>query len=141
MELKNTLDAFRRAIKDKTVFSTPPERPALLFIMNEMESILEEIQSNARNHLRPFENHSGAIKPTQEALQIIIGNSIEALETLQEIENNISEHQKQGQLIKGLTQLLDWTTHLDYAKEGARKLLRLAQRIANQLTRIEGNIE
>ena len=105
--------------------------------MNEMESILEEIQSNARNHLRPFENHSGAIKPTQEALQIIIGNSIEALETLQEIENNISEHQKQGQLIKGLTQLLDWTSELDYALDNARTLLRRTQKVVTQIERLD----
>ncbi len=141
MELRTTIDALRKAIKDKAVFSTPPERPTLLLIMNELEPILEEIQSNARDYLRLFENQSGRIKPTQEALQIIIGTSIEALETLQEIENNINKHQKQGQLIKGLTQLLDWTTHLDYAKDGARNLLRLTQRIATQLTRIEGSIE
>jgi hypothetical protein len=137
MQLEDFVEAYDNSIKDRTNFTMPNEKPVILDISEEMKSLVKSIQVLAREQLFLIKEKSGSVTPLREVLQIIMGTSSELLETIETLHGHIRQYQKQGQLKKGLTQLLDWTSQLDYAEESAKMLLQQSRKILSSLARFE----
>lgn len=135
--LEDLVDVFNHSIKDRVNFTMPPENPVILGVAEELKSCVRDIQTAVREQLFLFQEKSGSVPPLQEVLQIIIGASSEALDTIEELQGHIKQYQTQGQLKKGLTQLLDWTTQLDYAADSAKILLQQSRKILLNMARFE----
>jgi len=137
LQLEDFVEAFDNSIKNRTNFTMPNENPVILDITKEMKSLFNSIQSLARERLFLLKEKSGSVTPLREVLQIIIGTSSELLETIEILHGHIRQYQKQGQLKKGLTQLLDWTSQLDYAEDCAKMLLQQSRKMLSSLARFE----
>ncbi len=137
LQLEDFVEAFDNSIKDRSNFTMPNENPVILDIAEEMKPLVHSIQTIAREQLFLIKEKPGSVTPLKEVLQIIIGSSSELLETIEILNGHIRHYKKQGQLKKGLTQLLDWTSQLDYAEDSAKMLLQQSRKILSSLARFE----
>ena len=137
MELEDFQSEFRTIIQRRANFTSPPENPPVLHAAKELDNTLQAILTTARDSLFQIEKDRDNLIPQKETLQIIVGTTIEALNTLKEFHRNLRAYRTQSQLIKGLTQLLDWTSELDYALDNARTLLRRTQKVVTQIERLD----
>ena len=106
-------------------------------ISDSLEDIVREIQDIARLQIHQFEKESTLITPRKEALQIISGLGIDIIDELSDLRQHIQRFQSQSQLKKGLTQILDTTSEIDYVTDSVKTLLRLTRRMLAQLKRLE----
>ncbi len=137
VQLEELVETINRTIKNHTNYTTPSGNPVILEVAEDLKLCIQDIQTSAREQIILVKEESGSVTPVQEVLQIIIGTASEVLDTIEELSEHIGQYQTQGQLKKGLTQLLDWTSQLDYAADSAKTLLQQTRKILSSLARYE----
>jgi hypothetical protein len=137
IQLEDLVESLNSTIENRVNLTMPTENPVILEVAEELKLLFRDIQVNTREQLFQIKEKSGSVTPLQEVLQIILGTSSEALSTIEALQGYIKQYQKQGQLKKGLTQLLDWTSQLDYAWDSAKLLLQQSRKILSNLARFE----
>lgn len=121
----------------RTQLTLSSKSPTILGISEALEEIVREIKEAVRYQLHQLESISRTVTPRREALQIISGLCIDILDELPVLRQHIQRFHSQSQLLKGLTQILDVTSEIDYATDSLKTLLRLTRRMLAQMTRLE----
>jgi hypothetical protein len=111
--------------------------PTLLEISKSLEETIREIKEVVTYQLHQLAGTSRAVTPRREALQIMSRIGLDILDELSVLRQHIQRFQSQSQLKKGLIQILDVSSEIDYVTDSVKILLRLARRMLSQMTRLE----
>ena len=136
-QLEDLVEVLEHTTRTQDRPTLSSKSPTILGISEALEENVREIKEAVRYQLHQIEGISRTVTPRREALQIISGLSIDILDELLVLRQHIQRFQSQSQLKKGLTQILDLTSEIDYATDSLKTLLRLTRRMLAQMTRLE----
>ncbi|MFX1475722.1 MAG: hypothetical protein ACFFCO_09655 [Promethearchaeota archaeon] len=136
-QLEDLVEVLEHTARSLDQLSLTSKGPILLEIGDSLEGTIREIKEIVSYQLNQFAGASRDVTPRREALQIISGLSLDILDELSSLRQHIQRFQSQSQLKKGLIQILDISSEIDYVTDSVKILLRLARRMLSQMTRLE----
>ncbi len=136
-KLEDIIEVLEHAVKARDRLDLSSKSTTIIGVSESLDEAVREIKETVRVQLHQLEGISRAVTPRREALQIISGLGIDILDEISVLRHHIQGFQSQSQLNKGLTQILDISSEIDYATDSVKTLLRLTRRMLAQLKRLE----
>jgi hypothetical protein len=135
--LEDLVEDLEHTLRTQDRLTLTSKGTAIAGISDSLEETVREIQEIARFQLHQLDAISSTITPKRETLQIISGLGIDIFDELVVLRQHFQRFQSQSQLKKGLAQILDTTSEIDYVIDSVKTLLRFTRRMLAQLNRLE----
>ncbi len=137
VQLEEIVEVLEYTARARNRLDLSSKGTTLFEISESLEETVREIKEIVYFQLHQIEGISRTVTPRRETLQILSGLVIDILDELSALRYHIQGFQSQSQLKKGLTQILDVTSEIDYATDSVKTLLRLTRRMLAQMKRLE----